>query len=171
MKTIRWLDKHFEEALCVIILIGMVIAVFLQVVLRFATAPLAWTEELARYLFAWLVYISSSYAVRERGHIKVEVVSLLLKERGKLVLEILANICFFFFALVVSVYGWQYIGEMATHRAQYSPTMHINMIYPYMSFAVGFTLMLFRLVQDTYFRVREYREFKATENEMVKGVE
>lgn len=157
MNVIRWLDKHLEEFLCVIILAAMTIAIFLQVVLRVAEAPLAWTEELARYLFVWLIYISSSYAIRVRGHIKVEIVALFLKEKGKLILDIIANICFFAFALIIAIYGWKYIYQMASVRVQYSPTLHVNMIYPYMSFALGCSLMVFRIIQDTILRIREYK--------------
>ena len=35
-------------------------------------ASLSWSEELARYVFIWLVYIGISYAVQMKAHVKVE---------------------------------------------------------------------------------------------------
>lgn len=46
-----------------------------QVVLRFAfNQPLAWAEEIGRYLFVWSVYAGFLLAVVKRSHIRVTVV-------------------------------------------------------------------------------------------------
>lgn len=160
MKVLHWMDRHLEEAISVLLLAVMTVVVTVQVILRETGSALAWTEELTRYMFVWLIYISSSYAIRLRGHIKVEVISLLLKERGKLVLDLISNAAFFVFALMIAIYGWEYVIELATVRVQYSPSLHLPMFVPYTSFALGCTLMIFRLIQDTILRIREYKEYK-----------
>ena len=46
--------------------------VFLQVVLRYVfNEPLSWSDEIAQYMMLWSVYLSVSWAVRERAHIRV----------------------------------------------------------------------------------------------------
>jgi len=73
------------------------IIVGIQIVLRTTGLPLAWTEETARYLFIWIIYLASSKAVKDRKHLSVEIIPILLKEKGKLIINILSNIlCAFY---------------------------------------------------------------------------
>jgi TRAP-type C4-dicarboxylate transport system permease small subunit len=45
-----------------------------QVVTRLAgTAAFGWVEEAARYLFIWLVFLGSGFAVRRGGHIMADI--------------------------------------------------------------------------------------------------
>ena len=162
MKILKWLDKHFEEAISVFLMAVMTILGTMQVILREVGASLAWTEELTRYLFVWLIYISSSYAIRMRGHIKVELISLIVKEKGKLILDLISNVAFLIFAILIAIYGWQYVMNLATVRVQYSPSLHLPMFIPYTSFALGCSLMVIRLIQDTILRIREYKTERLT---------
>ena len=115
MKVLHWLDRHLEEAISVLLLAVITVVVTIQVILRETGSALAWTEELTRYMFVWLIYISSSYAIRLRGHIKVEVISLLLKERGKLVLDLISNVAFFVFAGVAGVLFFLFFRKLQNH--------------------------------------------------------
>ena len=162
MKILKWLDKHFEEAISVFLMAVMTILVTMQVILREVGASLAWTEELTRYMFVWLIYISSSYAIRMRGHIKVELISLIVKEKGKLILDLISNVAFLIFAILIAIYGWQYVMNLATVRVQYSPSLHLPMFIPYTSFALGCSLMVIRLIQDTILQIREYKTERLT---------
>ncbi len=157
MKLIHWLDKYFEEGLSAILLAAMSIVVLLQIILKWFHMPLSWSEEMARYMFIWLIYISSAYAVKKRTHIKVEIISLLLKEKGNFVLDVLADVAFLVFATVIAYFGWIATYKIAFVNVQLSPSMHINMGWAYMSFALGCTLMAIRLVQDLILRSKEYK--------------
>ena len=47
----------------------MVIIVFTQVIFRFfIQQPLSWSEEVARYVFVWIIWIGAAVVVRENGH-------------------------------------------------------------------------------------------------------
>lgn len=157
MKAVRWLDKHLEEVISVVLLAVMTLVIAYQIVMRLLGKPASWSEESARYMFAWLIYISSAYAVKKRSHIKVEIVSLLLGKKGNLILDLIADGAFLFFSLVIMRYGWPYVTKMAFIYQQKSPSLGINMAIPYYSFVIGFTLMAIRLVQDMYLRVKEYK--------------
>jgi len=105
MKIIHWLDRHIEEVLLVLFTTIMVAVIFLQVVMGQLDSSLSWTEELARYSFIWLVYIGISYGVKKDRHIKVDVLLLVLKNKGKIILTIIANLLFIAFAIFVIRYG------------------------------------------------------------------
>ena len=69
---LRFLDRHFEEVIAGFGLLVMSTMVFAQVVMRYAfSAPMSWSDEIAVYCMVWSVYLSASWAVRERAHIRV----------------------------------------------------------------------------------------------------
>ena len=62
MKVLRFLDENIEKILCVVLLAAMSILIVVQVFFRYAlNNSLSWTEELARYMFIWLIYICLLY--------------------------------------------------------------------------------------------------------------
>ena len=64
MKVLRFLDDNLEKMLCTITLALMSAIIVLQVFFRYVlNNSLAWSEELARYLFIWTIYIGISYGV------------------------------------------------------------------------------------------------------------
>ena len=55
------------------ILMGlMTIVVFLQVVFRLISGSLPWSEELARYMMIFMVYLGASVGVKKKNHIAIE---------------------------------------------------------------------------------------------------
>lgn len=147
MKTLRWLDKYFEEVLLTILSSVMVSVIFLQVVMRIMNSSLSWSEELARYCFIWLVYIGISYGVKKQRHIKVDVLLVLLKEKGRVILTIIANLLFLFFAVYVMIYGYDIASRLLAFGQQ-SPALHIPMGLVYMATPVGMGLTVIRIIQN-----------------------
>lgn len=165
MKVIHWLDKHFEEGLSALLLAAATVVIALQIIFRFMGAPLSWTEELARYMFVWLIYISCSYAVRKRAHIQVDLIPIMCKDTGKFILSIIADVCFFIFAVIITYYGIQMMYNVIFVKTQVSPAMGINMGYVYLSFVLGLGLTSIRLIQDVILRIKEYKELRASHKE------
>ncbi|MDF0727303.1 TRAP transporter small permease [Cytobacillus sp. S13-E01] len=147
MKIIRWFDRHIEEALLVVFSSVMVSVIFIQVIMRLLDNSLSWSEELARYCFIWLVYIGISYGVKKQRHIKVDVVLVLLKDKGRIILTIIANILFILFALFVIRYGYDIATKLLSF-GQKSPALSIPMGLVYMATPIGMGLTLIRLIQN-----------------------
>ncbi len=75
MKALRFLDENIEKMLCVIALALMSAVIVAQVFCRYVlNSSLSWSEELARYLFIWMIYIGISYGVKLDKHICVDAV-------------------------------------------------------------------------------------------------
>ncbi|UOQ45067.1 TRAP transporter small permease [Halobacillus salinarum] len=147
MNIIRAIDRRLEEVLLVLFSSVMVGVIFLQVVMRVSGNSLSWSEELGRYCFIWLVYIGISYGVKKQRHIKVEVGLLLLKEKGKLVVAMLANLLFLVFCFFVMYYGFDIASQLLSF-GQKSPALHIPMGAVYMATPIGFGLSAIRLIQN-----------------------
>lgn len=155
MKIVSFIDKHLEEILCAVLLAAMTIVIFLQIVLRLLGLPLSWTEEIGRYMFIWLIYIGCASAIRKRKHISVELLDLFLKERGKFVLNIISNVVFLIFAVILTYYSFFVVQRVST---QLSPAIRMPMSIPYSSVLVGSALMVVRLIQDTIARFKERKK-------------
>ena len=72
----------FVERLFLIVLVilfsAMVVACTAQVIWRYLfNDPLVWSEELSRYLFIWISYISAWVAWKNRAHIALDAVTYL----------------------------------------------------------------------------------------------
>ncbi len=59
------------EALAVIVLLAMLVAVMLGVITRAYDDPLIWTDELSRYLLVWTAALGWVIASRRRVHIRI----------------------------------------------------------------------------------------------------
>lgn len=162
MKVIRFIDKYLEEILCAFLLAAMAVVVIAQIILRALEMPLSWSEEMARYMFIWLIYVGAAYAIKKRAHIKVEILTLLVKDRGQYVLDLISDLGFLFFAVVISFFGWNATYKIAFVNVQQSPAMHLNMGIAYLSVCLGCTLMAIRLVQDIILRTKERKAEKAS---------
>ena len=69
-KFLRWLDINFEPLCMTVMFYLMSGLMVLQVILRFAFhTGFAWGEEVSRFIFVWLVFLSIPYAVRNARHI------------------------------------------------------------------------------------------------------
>ncbi|MFD1032550.1 TRAP transporter small permease [Metaplanococcus flavidus] len=159
MKILHWLDRHIEEVLLVLFSTIMVAVIFMQVVMRQLDNSLSWTEELARYCFIWLVYIGISYGVKKDRHIKVDVLLLMLKNKGKIILTIIANLLFIAFAIFVIRYGFDIAMQLLSF-GQKSPANQIPMGLIYLATPIGMGLTLIRLIQNLV------KHIKALKHEM-----
>ncbi|MFL0465316.1 TRAP transporter small permease [Virgibacillus pantothenticus] len=157
LKVIRCLDKHIEEYLLVILSATMVLVIFLQVVMRYVLgSSLSWSEELARYCFIWSVYIGISYGVKRKRHISVDVLLVMLKERGRLILTILTNCLFIIFATIIIYYGADITIRLLSW-GQDSPALQIPMGVVYLAAPVGLGLCIIRLMQDILFTAEKLK--------------
>ena len=98
-----FIERHLEESLAGICVLVMTVLVFLQVVLRYVfNAPTSWSDEIAVYAMVWSVYLSCSWAVRERAHIRVMNFINLWPRPIALMLAVLSDGIWFLFAIFLT---------------------------------------------------------------------
>lgn len=154
MKVLRVLNDKIEEVFLVILMAAAVILVTAQIITRFVTkTPLPWSEEIARYIFLWLVWVGAAFATKERKHIRIDVVINRLPQLGQRACTIVSTIvwiAFVIFMVGISVTLTQSVfqgGQTATGSG-------LPMWIPYASIPVGMALMLFRILQNCYFDLK-----------------
>lgn len=161
MNVVKGLDKHLEEYILIILSILTVAIIFLQVVMRYVFGnSLPWSEELARYLFIWMIYIGVSYGVKRRKHLNVDSFSMLFEQKGKIVVGIISNSLFLVFAVVIAVYGINIIADITRESA----ALEIPMGWIYAAPTAGMLLTIIRLLQVLTIQVRELKTTQPDEN-------
>jgi len=169
-KVLNFLDNRLEETLCIILMICMTAIITAQVFFRYASIQMPWTEELARYMFVWVIYLGCTAAIRKRKHLKIDAVQLLFGPRVNFVLDIISNIVFMIFCGFLLFHGADLLYKIGFIQHQTSPAMRMPMIIPYSSWWICSFIMEFRLVQDTIARIKERKEVVAKEKlELGKG--
>src|SRR5947207_1864732 len=84
----RWLDWTLR-GLLVLLLLGMTGVSFLQVIARYVfNNALPWPDELAEFLFIYVVFLGAAVCMQERSHFTVDYVPSLLPRRLRLLIEI-----------------------------------------------------------------------------------
>ncbi|MEW4308065.1 TRAP transporter small permease [Rossellomorea marisflavi] len=125
-------------------LIFLTILVVLQVTTRFViNVPLAWTEEIAKYLMIYIVFFGSGLAMRNNQHIAIDFMVEILKEKSKVVLEkIILWVCGIFSVFLI------YFGSQLTFRVieQSTPTLQYSMAWAYAAIPLGALLMLLNII-------------------------
>lgn len=154
MKVLKFLDENLEKMFCVIFLALMSLIIVLQVFFRYVlNNSLSWSEELARYLFIWMIYIGISYGVKLDKHICVDAVYTFMPKKIKRGYAIVAYVLFLIFAVAIVYYGIMVVG-MQVSSGQMSPAMGIPMQYIYAAPVVGMTLTVIRLVQKIIIAIK-----------------
>ncbi len=140
---LRWL-RRAEETIGTLLLCLIFLSIALQVVARFVfRSPPFWTEELARYLFVWVVCIGSAEVVRQRGHITMDILALTLGARIWVMLQVLLNLATAAVLVVLVWYGS--LGAMRAMRVE-SVALGVPEALLYGALPVGAALMALRMI-------------------------
>lgn len=145
---IRKLDQNGERWLLLIFYTTIVATITIEVIRRFVLDfSSVWGEEVARYCFIYLAWIGASAAVRERAHLRIDVLIHYMPPRGKAVLFLFGDLVTVVLA-VIALY-WS-IHPIITSIQFGSVTHGLRVSQAWFLFAVplGFTLMMVRLIQS-----------------------
>ena len=120
----------------------LIVPVTIQIFSRFTQLipHYIWTEEMARFLFIWMVMLGAMIGVRDASHFEVDVWPE-LKARPNAVLRIVSNVFVLIFAFVFIWYGIRFVhfGWDQTSELAEMPMTYIFVAWP----LAGITWLLF----------------------------
>ncbi len=125
----------------------MLVIIFLQVVSRYLfNHSFEWSEELARFLFVWTVFIGSALIIGDKGHMAVKLLAEKLKGRTSgFILKIFTELCSLVFILILIFQGAKMTKVM---MFQTSPALGVPMGYVYSIIPISGVLMLLYFIKD-----------------------
>ena len=131
VQLVRWL---------IIAIFAIMIAVtFAQVISRYLLlAPLAWSEELARYCFVWIVFLGATLGLERGVHIGVDILTNLLPATLQRWLARLNEVLILAFTLTIIVAS---LPVIEANRLQYSPALGFQMAKIYLAIPLGMAVM------------------------------
>jgi TRAP-type C4-dicarboxylate transport system permease small subunit len=161
LSKIRSLIDNFEENVLMAILLMMVAVIFLQVIMRYVFHnSLSWSEELGRYMFIWLTWLSTGYAVRKKRHLRIEVLPDYLSERGKLLLDIFAMTLWCGFTLFLISRSWV-VTSTIWRRGQITAALEIPAALTYAAVPAGAAIMVLRLIDEIWHSLGKLRNMRS----------
>lgn len=142
MKKMIDFYSKIEAHLLVGSLIVTVILIFCQVVLRyvFQSSP-SWSEELARYIFIWQIWLGTSVAQKDRVHVRIQLFQGTKKQRY---LTIAADVIWLLFCLFLAVYGFQLVLSIK-RRKLLSAAIRLPMYLVYASLPLSQLAVMLRV--------------------------
>ena len=127
---------------------AMLVLIFSQVVFRYVFHnSLAFSEELARYLFVWTVFLGIPVVQRMGGHMTVGVITERISGTPLKVLRIVASILTIIFMIIIFNNGWLMVQRTVF---QTSPAMQIPMSYIYYALPIGAGVMILNTLEDLF---------------------
>lgn len=146
-RSIQKVDKclsMIENAVIILGLSAMFLILLAQVIMRYVfSRPLTWSEEAARFIFVYVSFIGISYAYRQKGHIRMEVVVNLFPQAVRRGLEVLINLGTIALFCYMIPFPFRFIGIQAGVKAT---ATHIPMSIVYTALPLGMALSCVRLL-------------------------
>jgi TRAP-type C4-dicarboxylate transport system permease small subunit len=146
MKSLVDIIFKIQIRVSFVLFVSLTLVVFLQVVSRYVFHnPFIWSEEVARFLFFWVVLMGSSISVKNNKHFVIDVldVSRIKNRKLRAFLNMFPHLCIFSFSIFLIIYGLLYF-ELGRFRV--GSNSEINMAFVYLAIPVaGITQFIYSL--------------------------
>ncbi|MEK9968842.1 MAG: TRAP transporter small permease [Ferrovibrio sp.] len=142
--------NRLEEGMIVLLLSGMTLLTFVQVVARYVfNSGFVWALEATTYMFAWLVLVGISYGVKVGFHIGIDVVVKLLPPAKQRLVGLLATALCLLYAGILLVGSYNYVDTMHMLGVE-AEDIAIERWLLAIILPIGFALLGFRLAQTAW---------------------
>ena len=156
-KIMSWLDINFEPMMMALLFYAITLLVSLQVVLRFVfSSGFSWGEELARFMFVWLMYFSIAYATRNQRHIRVSFLINIFSEKIQKGFMILTDLIFLCFATLIFISAVKVCQSIFKFQDM-AVTLNVSLNIVYGAGAIGLALIIIRLIQTIVYKIRKFK--------------
>jgi TRAP-type C4-dicarboxylate transport system permease small subunit len=99
--------SQLEFAVAAALLAVIVVLVFSAAIMRFFGRPLIWSVDMAQLLFIWLCFFGAARAMREKGHLGIDLLVRRLNRRHRFLLETVISIVILIFLGMLAVEGYK----------------------------------------------------------------
>ena len=147
-RILHAIDDNAERYLMLVFYCFCVFVIVQEVLRRFVlNYSSAWGEEAARYAFIYLGWIGAAYAVKERAHIRFDILQQRLPKRWHGLVFLFGDLCTLVFACIALYWSMHTIGVLLKFGGT-SPVLRVNKAWFEAAVPIGFTLIIWRLLQS-----------------------
>ncbi|MEO0767330.1 MAG: TRAP transporter small permease [Pseudomonadota bacterium] len=154
------LDKNAERWALLVFYVMLVGTMFIEVVRRevFSYSSI-WGEEIVRYSFIYLAWIGAAAAVKERGHIRIDVLMNYVGPRVKALLYIFGDIVMFGVAIIAVYWSFEAV-HVSYEFGSVTHGLRVSQVWFLSAVPIGFALVILRLVQSFLRDLHDFRHGK-----------
>ncbi|MEO9650958.1 MAG: TRAP transporter small permease [Roseobacter sp.] len=148
MEFLRRIDRDGERWLLLVFYVMLVITMAIEVLRRelFSYSSI-WGEEIVRYSFIYLAWIGAAVAVKERAHIRIDVLMHYLGPRPKALLYIFGDLVMFIVAVIALYWSFEAV-HVSAKFGSVTDGLRISKVWFLMAVPTGFAIMIWRLLQS-----------------------
>lgn len=141
------LISRAEESILCLLLAGMTLLVFVEVIMRFGfNSGILWAEEVTLYIAAWFVLFGASYGIKVGAHIGVDAFVKLLPGKPRRIIGIIAVLLCCVYCGLFLYGGWIYLSKMKMIGIEMED-LPIQKWQAMSVLIIGFVLLSIRLLQ------------------------
>jgi C4-dicarboxylate transporter DctM subunit len=142
-----------------ILIIGCIVSY--EVFMRYLfNAPTTWVLEISIYLCIACVFLAGGYALKEKHHIYVDVITNKLSERNQILFQIVSLAISLVYTLILTWKG----GQMAIHSFvmhEVSPTViNVPVVIPHAMVPIGGFMLVIEFVRQIWDGIDNFRNLK-----------
>ena len=155
---LKALDKNLERWALLVFYVMLVATMFIEVIRRevFSYSSI-WGEEIVRYSFIYLAWIGAAAAVKERGHIRIDVIMEYVNPRLKALLYMFGDVVMAIVALVALYWSYEAV-HVSWKFGSVTHGLRVSQVWFLSAVPIGFALVMIRLVQSF---LRDINDFRA----------
>jgi TRAP-type C4-dicarboxylate transport system permease small subunit len=148
MELLRKIDRNAELWLLLTFYVMLVVTMSVEVIRRelFAYSSI-WGEEIVRYSFIYLAWIGAAATVKERAHIRIDVIMHYLGPRPKALLYIFGDLVMFIVACIALYWSYEAV-HVSAKFGSVTDGLRVSKVWFLMAVPLGFTLIIWRLLQS-----------------------
>ena len=114
MKKLKYVLDNFERWIMMALFVALFFIVMAGIISRVVfNSPFTWTEEAARLVFIWLIFMGISYGTKYDKHINVTIVLDKMPKKVSVLFTIFWDIVALAIFVCIGFYGVQYIIYMS----------------------------------------------------------
>ncbi|UWR27563.1 TRAP transporter small permease [Sulfitobacter sp. S223] len=158
MDILRRIDRDAERWLLLTFYVMLVATMAVEVIRRelFSYSSI-WGEEIVRYSFIYLAWIGAAAAVKERAHIRIDVIMHYLPPRAKALLYIFGDLVMLAVAIIALYWSFETV-HVSAKFGSVTDGLRVSKVWFLMAVPVGFTLIIWRLLQSFMRDLRSLRD-------------
>lgn len=158
MHVLRILNRNAERWALLVFYVMLVATMAVEVLRRelFSYSSI-WGEEIVRYSFIYLAWIGAAVAVKERAHIRIDVLMHYVGPRPKALLYIFGDLVMFIVAIIALYWSFETV-LVSAKFGSVTDGLRVSKVWFLMAVPTGFALMILRLTQSFLRDLRSLRD-------------
>lgn len=157
-EILRRIDRHGERYLMLVfycfIVFVIVVEVFRRFVLGFSSL---WGEEVARFAFIYLGWVGASYGIKQRAHIRFDVMLHLLPKKYHVYPYLFGELCTLIFAGFALFWSFETLGTQIQFD-NLTPALRVSQAWFQAAVPLGFLMIVVRVIQSA---MRDWRDMRS----------